>query len=170
MLILRQATLGAAPAGISQWYTGLKMERTMRISLLLTLLVLGAPACAQEAIPTDFTTPAGAAYIHQMIKDDLVSFRQEGAEDLIYFTSLLAWRCGVVSVTYGANGEAPNVPLAIEPCYRDEAQPNALKMDNPAFPLFLRVPTGSVQTLTVRILYEDGKVADFVADRAKTLF
>jgi hypothetical protein len=170
MLILRQAALGAAPAGISQWYTGLNMERTMRISLFSALLVLGAPACAQDAIPTDFTTPAGAAFIHQTIKDTMVAFRQEGAEDLIYFTNLLAWRCGVVSVTYGVNGAAPNVPLAIEPCYRDEAQPNALKMDNPAFPLFLRVPTGSVQTLTVRILYEDGKVADFIADRAKALF
>jgi hypothetical protein len=169
MLILRQAALGAAPAGISQWYTGLNMERTMRISLVSALLVLGSPVFAQEAIPTDFTTPEGAAFIHQTIKDTALSFRQEGAEDYIYFTNLIAWRCGVVSLTYGVNGEAPSIPFPMEPCWRELREPNTMKMENPAFALFLKVPAGSVQTVTLRFLYEDGKVAEFVVERSKNL-
>jgi hypothetical protein len=169
MLILHQAAFGAAPAGNLQWYTGLKMERTMRITLVFALLAFAAPAFGQEAVPTDFTTPDGAAYIHQTIKDTALSFRQEGQEDFIYFTNLIAWRCGVVSLTYGVNGEAPSQPFPMEPCWRELREPNTMKMENPAFPFFLKVPTGSVKTVTLRFLYENGKVAEFVVERDKNL-
>jgi hypothetical protein len=141
----------------------------MRISLVSALLAFTSPAFAQDAIPTDFTTPEGAAFIHQTIKDTALSFRQEGAEDFIYFTNVIAWRCGVVTLTYGLNAETPSIPFPMEPCWRDLREPNTMKMENPAFALFLKVPTGSVQTVTLRFLYEDGKVADFVVERAKNL-
>lgn len=141
----------------------------MRISLGLLLIASAFPAFAQEAVPTDFTTPEGAAYIHQSIKDTALSFKQEGEEDFIYFTNLIAWRCGVASMIYGVNDDRPTIPFPMEPCWRDLREPNTMKMEDPAFPFFLKVPTGSVQKVTIRILYENGSMAEFVVDRAKNL-
>ena len=64
--------------------------------------------------------------------------REWEGQDLIYFTNLLAWRCGVDSVAYGVNGAAAETALAMEPCYEAEAQPNALKMDGGILPYVLR--------------------------------
>jgi hypothetical protein len=141
----------------------------MRISLALMLMAATFPASAQDAVPTDFTTPEGAAYIHQSIKDTALSFRQEGEEDFIYFSNLIAWRCGVASMIYGVNDDAPTVPFPMEPCWRELREPNTMKMEDPAFPFFLKVPTGSVQKVTIRILYENGAIAEFAVERAKNL-
>jgi hypothetical protein len=137
----------------------------------LALATLAAPAAAQEAMPTDFTTPAGAAFIHQSIKDQILSFgRPSEAEDYIYFTALLSWRCGVLGIYYGFNDNPPDQQFPMEPCYRDLREPNMMQhAGEPGFPIFLAVPAGSVQKVTLRILYEDGKIADFVSERQKNL-
>lgn len=139
--------------------------------ILFLAVLLAGPARAQTAPPSDFTTPAGAAFIHQQIKDQILSFaRPNEAEDYIYFTNLLAWRCGTLGIYYGFNDAVPDQLLPMEPCYRELREPNAMqKAGDPAFPLYLTVPAGSVQKVTLRILYEDGAVADFVSERQKNL-
>lgn len=131
-------------------------------------------AAALAALPLslaaqDFTTPEGAAMIHQSLKDQVLSFRQEGDTDYIYFTALLGWRCGVRTIYYGLNDDPPVTIFPMEPCYRELRDPNTLKSDRPDFTFFIQVPTGVVRKVTLRVVYEDGKDATFVSEREKNL-
>lgn len=137
--------------------------------LALALILTAAPAAAQTP-PTDLTTPEGAAYIHATLGGAMLSFQNQGDNDLIYFTNLLAWRCGTASILYGLNDDPPTTLFPAEPCYREFREPNVLQhVGEPGFPFFLTVPKDSVQKITIRVLYEDGKMAEFVSERAKNL-
>ena len=130
-------------------------------------LCFATPAVAQQ---TDYTTAEGAAFIHASLGDGMVMFQNQGENDAIYLTNLLAWRCGTTAITYGFNDDAPTTALIAEPCYREFQNPNVMQhAGEPEFPLWLSVPKESVQKITLRVLYDDGKTVDYVAERAKSL-
>ena len=93
--------------------------------------------------------------ILSVTKPQWIAVREYDGMDLVYFTNLLAWRCGVQTVAYGLNGAAPDTLLVFEPCYEAEPQPNALKMDQGVMP-FIKAALGSVQSVTVLVTYDDG--------------
>lgn len=71
----------------------------------------------------------------------MLSFQNQGDNDLIYFTNLLAWRCGTASILYGLNDDPPTTLFPAEPCYREFREPNVLQhVGEPGFPFFLTVP------------------------------
>lgn len=78
--------------------------------------------------------------------------REWEGRDLICFTNLLSWRCGLASVSFSVNG-VPLETLAIEPCYEGTATPNALMAED-ILPYIAR-HLGSVQTATVSIIDDD---------------
>ena len=140
----------------------------MRALVACLTIGLAAPLAAQ---PTDFTTPEGAAFIHQQIKDAMLGFTEQGDSDYIYFTQLISWRCGVQEVHYGFNEDLPVNRLPLEPCNRELANPNTMKETGAGpYPLFLIVPKGSVQQVKLRVIYEDGQSASFLSERTKSLF
>lgn len=116
--------------------------------LLATLLAL--PASAQQ-----MTTAAEVKPILSATKPQWIAVREWEGQDLIYFTNLLAWRCGLEMVTYGVNGLPPVLPLPKEPCYEGEAAPNAIKADK-GIEIWVEQPLGSVQSVSVAITYDDG--------------
>ena len=68
------------------------------------LLAAFATAVPAQSPPTDYTTPEGAAFIHQQIKDQIISFKPDGDTDFIYFTAILGWRCRCASFSTGSTG------------------------------------------------------------------
>lgn len=131
------------------------MSKVLNMAFVLALL--GQPGFAQS-----FTTAAEVKPILTATKPQWIVVREWDGQDLIYFTNLLAWRCGVESVAYGVNGAAPDTALVIEPCYEGEAQPNALKMDQGVLP-YVTHDLSSVQTIAVKVIYDDGStdIADY---------
>jgi hypothetical protein len=132
------------------------------------LLAAFATAVPAQSPPTDYTTPEGAAFIHQQIKDQIISFKPDGDTDFIYFTAILGWRCGMRELFYGVNGGLAVIQFPLEPCYRDLRSPNTFDGTN-TWPFFITAPTGSVQSITLRAVYDDGSSATFVSERAKNL-
>jgi hypothetical protein len=132
-------------------------------------LALASPLMAQTAPPGDFTTAEGAAYIHQAIKDQILSFKADGDQDYIYFTAILSWRCGVQELYYGLNEDLAVTRFPLEPCYRDLRAPNTHKELGTTYPFFITRPKESAQKVTLRVIYEDGNTAYFTAQRAKNL-
>ena len=124
------------------------MDRIFKGLLMFGLIAI--PASAQN-----FTTAAEVRPILQATKPHWIAVREWEGQDLVYFTNLLAWRCGVGEVRYGVNGAAPETMLGMEPCYEGEAAPNALKMPDGTQP-YVALPLGSVQTLTVVAVFDDG--------------
>ena len=108
------------------------------------------PAAAQS-----LTTAAEIRPILTATKSQWVAVREYDGRDLVYFTNLLAWRCGLEAVSFGLNGAPPQTALMMEPCHDGEASPNALKMDQGILP-YTEADLGSVQSVTVQITYDGG--------------
>ena len=134
----------------------------LRISITVALMA-ATPALAQN-----FTTAAEVKPILTATKPNWIAVRPYDGQDLLYFTNLLAWRCGVATVAYGVNGAPPETPLAMEPCYEAEAAPNALKADQGVL-FYVALPLDSVQTVTLLVTYDDGSTDTAEYARAAVL-
>lgn len=109
----------------------------------------GAPALAQN-----MTTTAEVKPILEMTKANWIAVREYDGQDLLYFTQILSWRCGLESISYAVNdGEA--AMLETEPCYAEEGAPNALKIDTGLLP-YVALPLGSIEAVSVTLTYDDG--------------
>lgn len=110
---------------------------------------LAAPVAADN-----FTTAAEVRPILDMTKPQWIAVRPYDGKDLLYFTNLLAWRCGIAQIFYTVNGGAEAEFMA-EPCYVDEPTPNALKattLDS----LLVTFAPDTIETVDVRVIYDDG--------------
>ncbi|MDO8883271.1 MAG: hypothetical protein U0934_11100 [Pseudotabrizicola sp.] len=118
--------------------------------LLLLCAVLAGPAFAQG-----FVTAAEVKPILQATKANWVALREYDGNDLLYFTHLESWRCGLSEVRFSVNSTAAAaMPWDMEPCYEDEAQPNAMKLDG-RLP-YTVLPLGMAATVSVVVIYDDG--------------
>lgn len=98
-----------------------------------------------------FTTATEIKPIMGATKGNWVAVREYDGNDLVYFTHLLSWRCGLVGIEYRINGgPVQNWPLA--PCQVDTAQPNAIPQDAQIYAVH---PLKSVEMLDVEIIYDD---------------
>ncbi|TNF23103.1 MAG: hypothetical protein EP318_01830 [Rhodobacteraceae bacterium] len=108
---------------------------------------------AEPQAPTGrFTTATEVRPILQATRGNWVAVREYGGRDLVYFTHLLSWRCGLVQLDYAINGGAlTSFPLPA--CHEDLPTPNAL-LEGDGAP-YLGFALGSVQSLEVRLTYDD---------------
>jgi uncharacterized membrane protein AbrB (regulator of aidB expression) len=130
--------------------------------LILLPLLLAAPALAQQ-----FTTAAEVKPILEATRMSWIALREYEGQDLLYFTHLAAWRCGLSGVTVSVPGVAMNVPLTLEPCHEGTAQPNAIT-DDTLMP-YVTMPLGAGQQVSVTVTLDDGSVLTQDYTRAQVL-
>lgn len=124
----------------------------MRAVLAAILLALPLPVAAQ-----DFTSSAGVKPILELIRPQWIAIRPYDGQDLLYMTTLLVYRCGIAQIRFSYNGGDLQVWEG-EPCWRDEANPSALKLET-HLP-YAVAPLDSLQTVTVNLLFDDGTVME----------
>ncbi len=108
----------------------------------------------EPQIPTGkFTTATEVKPILSATKTAWLALREYDGNDLLYFTHLAAWRCGLHEIRFSLNG-APEQVFEVEECYIDTAQPNALKMET-HLP-YIVYDLGSVDNVTVTLTFDDG--------------
>ncbi len=143
------------------------LKNQLVLAGVLASLVTGTLALSTKMAAADqFTTADEVRPILEATKGNWVALREYDGQDLLYFTHLLAWRCGLEGVRYSINGGVQQVFDAV-PCYEGEAQPNAIKATD-ALP-FLRFDLKSVNTVDVQLTYDDGQAVDVQFDRAGIL-
>jgi len=125
------------------------------------VLALATPAFGQQ-----FTTAEEVKPILDATKANWIAVREFDGQDLLYFTHLMAWRCGLDQIYYALNG-GDEQRWNGEPCYEGEAQPNAIKASD-VLP-FVALPLGSVQSVTVRLEYDDGSIDSATYQRRDVL-
>ena len=81
-----------------------------------------------------------------------VAFRNYDGRELIYFTQMLSFHCGIKDIRYGVNGAAAETAFPVPAC--NPANPFAL--DAAKDKVYLSVPLGSVTEVTVQVTYADG--------------
>jgi hypothetical protein len=119
-----------------------------RLGLCL-IACLASPVLAQG-----FTTAAEVRPILDMTRANWIAIREWEGQDLLYFTHLESWRCGITAIAYTVNGGL-TLPYMPEACYEGEAQPNALKGEGGHLP-YLAFPLGSLQDVAITLTLDDG--------------
>ncbi|SFM43306.1 hypothetical protein [Shimia aestuarii] len=145
--------------------------KTIGIALLAG--VLGAcMAIAQDAREAEDQTPTGKFMtatevrpILQATKGNWIAVREYGGQDLVYFTHLISWRCGLYDVHYSING-GPVREFPLPDCPPDIAQPNAIPQDAE---IYLSFGAGAVQSVRVDLLYDDLGTESVTFERAAVL-
>lgn len=125
----------------------------MKKSILLAVSIsIGAfsAAYAQAA----FTTAAEVKPIMSMTKGSWVAVRDWEGQDLLYFTHIESWRCGLDGVKFGINSTEVDTVYKLEDCHEDTNTPNAMTMED-HLP-YLVFEAGSIETVTVEVTYDDG--------------
>ena len=117
------------------------------------LVCAAVAASALPAAAGDFTTAAEVRPILSATKARWVAVRAFDGKDLLYFTQIEAWRCGLSEIRYSVN-DAPETVREMEPCYEGTAQPNAFKATD-HLPYITR-PLGSIAKVSVTVVYDDG--------------
>lgn len=77
-------------------------------------------------------------------------FRDFNGRQLIYFTHLEVYRCGIEKVSYSLNSGALDREWKLQPC--DRAKPNEVTTDRP----YISLPLGTAHMVAVRLIYTDG--------------
>jgi hypothetical protein len=114
----------------------------------LCAALLATPVSAQN-----FTTQAEVQPILTLTRANWVGVGTATGNDLLYFTQILGWRCGIAGLRYGLNGAEPVTDYAMEPCHNDLNPPNQIR-DLP----YLVFPLNSIESVTLEITYPDGQV------------
>lgn len=100
-----------------------------------------------------FTTAAEVGPILQMTKDSWSAVREYDGQDLVYFTHVLSWRCGLKGAKFSINDE-PLQDLAMPECHMKFKQPNALIDEEPLLS-YKRYALGSVKSVRVDLLLDN---------------
>ncbi|MCF2870164.1 hypothetical protein L0664_03710 [Octadecabacter sp. G9-8] len=102
-----------------------------------------------------FTTALEVRPILGMTKSNWVGVREFDGRDLVYFSHLMAWRCGLWDIRYGINGAPADIVVPMEPCNDAFAQPNVM-VDVENFLPYVIYPLGSVESIYIEIVFDDG--------------
>lgn len=127
--------------------------RQIRAIALAALVAFGmaAPAAAQGTLGLE-------KQILPMTTANWAAFRNYDGRQWIYFTHLLAYRCGLAEIRYSLNATVPDQTFPLPPC--DPQNPNAI--DPVAHPPYIVLPPGSAETLAIRVTYSDGEESETV--------
>ena len=137
--------IGGNTTGTTQ--TSSETERRFNMS------VVPAGLQAEPQTPSGkFTTAAEIKPILDATRGNWVAVRDYDGKDWLYVTHIWSWRCGLKAMAISVNGETmQNWPMP--PCHEQFTTPNAVLEDDGLPVLTFR--QGSVQTITIQIVYDD---------------
>ncbi|WP_299354251.1 hypothetical protein [uncultured Shimia sp.] len=122
---------------------------------IVAMLVGGAvgaetPTEAEDQTVTgQFLTATEVRPILGATQGNWIAVREFNGQDLLYFTHLLSWRCGLYGISFAINGgEMQDFPMAA-------CDVNAPMTIPPDAVIYLEYPLGSIETIDVELLYDD---------------
>jgi hypothetical protein len=121
----------------------------MRLAIRAVLFALLPAAAAAQGDQTKM--------ILEMTQGNWVAVRDWDGQDLVYFTHLESYRCGIDRVDYAINGGKLQ-QWELAKC----SDPGAAASEHL---LYTSLPAGSVEKVTVQITYPDGTTAVAAFDR-----
>lgn len=90
-----------------------------------------------------------------MISDSWVAFRDYNGKQWIYFTTLVAYHCGLAEIRYSIDSDALDQHFPLPAC--DRQRPNAI--DPSKNPPYVTLRRGSARQVMVQVVFSDGEVS-----------
>lgn len=94
--------------------------------------------------------------ILDLTKGSWAYFRDYNGRQLVYFTHLDAYRCGITAVRYSLNTDALDMNWTLQPC--DTKKPHNITTDKP----YISLPLGTATSITVQLTFNDGSKSQVV--------
>lgn len=91
-----------------------------------------------------------------MTKANWIAFRNYDGRQLIYFTHLVVYRCGLAEARYSINSDALDQRFEMPPC--DPERPNHVPAED--YPPYLSLDPGTAETVAVQVVYSDGEESE----------
>ena len=110
---------------------------------------LGGAALAQP-----FTTSAEVKPILDMTRAHWLALSAQPGQDLLYFTQIESWRCGITQIRYSINSPDMTAIREVESCYLGTNAPNALRMEGHV--PYVVLPAGVLESVAVVLFFDDG--------------
>ena len=114
-----------------------------------------------------FSTAGEVGPILEMTKANWSAVREYDGQDLVYFTHILSWRCGLKGAKFSIN-DAPLQDLEMPDCHMKFKQPNVLIDEEPLL-TYRRYELGSVNTVRIDVLLDDLTVQSVTLKREDML-
>ncbi len=127
------------------------------IAVLLGLTLVG-PAAAQ------MQSAAEVKPILQMTKGNWIAVREFNGQDLLYFTHLEVFRCGLEQIRYVINDGKPSIWET--PSCEGEETFKEIPADRLPYAEF---PAKSIRTVRIELTYDDGTVETESFERAAVM-
>ncbi|MGH1464177.1 MAG: hypothetical protein ACRBBQ_02350 [Cognatishimia sp.] len=133
------------------------MFRSVFISIAAATLLTSGALSAQERVAEDqapsgkFLTATEVKPILTATKANWIAVREWEGQDLIYFTHLLSWRCGLYEVRYSVNGG----PQQLWPIPECDPVTHAVGVIPEDAEIYLTLPLQTVATVEIEVLYDD---------------
>lgn len=121
--------------------------------LLASLLVLAGlgPAAADGLVGQE-------KQILPMTRANWVAFRNYDGKQLIYFTHLMVYRCGLKEIRYSIDSDWLRERFPLPPC--DPQNPHAI--DPVEYPPYLTLLLGTAGSISVQLVYADREETEVV--------
>lgn len=119
--------------------------------VLIPILLSGLLLSSVDAMPPKIIKQA-----LQMTSKGWISFRDFEGNQLIYFTNLESYTCGILQVHYSIDSEDLDEVWTLQKC--DYKNPLAVTKEKP----YLTMPKDSVKSITLQITFADGTDSEIV--------
>jgi len=121
------------------------------MTFILTILFLAAVSLPAGAMP-----PKQMKQILNMTQKNWVSFRDFNGKQLIYFTHLESYTCGIKEVRYSINSDILDEIWELQPC--DLKNPMTVTKDL----IYLTMPLGTAKSIAVQVTFADDTKSEIV--------
>jgi hypothetical protein len=117
----------------------------------IAAILLASCSFAANAMPPEQIKP-----VLNLTKDNWISFRDYNGKQLIYFTHLETYTCGIQQVSYSINSDALDQTWELQPC--DPNNPLEITKEI----IYLTLPLGTAKSIAVRLTFTDGSESEIV--------
>lgn len=118
--------------------------------VMAALIGMALPASAQSPLLGQ------EKRVLNLTKTGWAHFREYNGQQLIYFTHLESYRCGIKAVHYSLNGDALDREWTLQPC--DPRNPHSITTDKP----YIVLPAGHAKSISVQVTFADGTKSEIL--------
>ncbi|MDA7947977.1 MAG: hypothetical protein MPJ78_10935 [Hyphomicrobiaceae bacterium] len=125
------------------------MIRAIFLAIPILLALSGSQAHSQGLIGQE-------QKLLDLTRGSWAYFRNFNGRQLIYFTHLEVYRCGISQVRYSLNGDALDRDWKLQPC--DPSNPNVVTTDK----VYISLPLNTAESISIRLTFKSGEESPLI--------